>query len=65
MINYGPTFGGGHDIHICHNSNVVDGSYSNLGVSYEFPELGLSDPKFFLAGTQKFRTVEIEVYTKD
>ena len=64
-INYGPTFGGGHDIHICNDSNLSDGSYSNLGVSYEFPENVSNDPKSFLAGLHKFRTVEIEIYSKE
>ena len=27
---YGPTFGGGHDLHICNNSNTTVGSYCNL-----------------------------------
>jgi len=63
-INYGPTFGGGHDIHICNNSNMIDGSYSNLGVSYEHPENLSNDSKSFLAGSHKFRTAEIEVFTK-
>ncbi len=65
VINYGPTFGGGHDIHICNNSNSTDGSYSNLGVSYEYPKDASNEDKSFLAGSYKFRTAEIEVYTKE
>jgi hypothetical protein len=36
--NYGPTFGGGHDIHICNQSNTNTGSYTNFGDSYNLPE---------------------------
>jgi len=39
--SYGPTFGGGHDLHICDKSNEVGNSYSN--------------PRSFLTGrTQSF-----------
>ena len=33
--SYGPTFGNGHDIHISSNANTSNGSYSNLGSSYQ------------------------------
>ncbi len=33
--NFGPTFGGGHDFRVCDNSNTNEGSYSNLGSSYQ------------------------------
>ena len=32
--SHGPTFGGGHDIHICSNASKTNGSYSNLGNTY-------------------------------
>ena len=32
--NYGPTFGNGHDIHICDKCNVNNGSYSNFPYSF-------------------------------
>lgn len=34
---YGPSWGGGHDLHICNNANTVGSSYSNLGYTYEGP----------------------------
>ena len=34
MSDYGPTFGGGHDLHISNNANTSGSSYSNLGNSY-------------------------------
>jgi hypothetical protein len=33
--SYGPTFGGGHDLHICDKSNTKNGSYAQLGHSYD------------------------------
>lgn len=32
--NFGPTFGSGHDLHICNNSNTTVGSYCNLNSGY-------------------------------
>ena len=65
-VNYGPTFGLGADIYICSNSNVNNGSYSNLGKSYKHPDYAFesNEAKGFLAETCQFRTIEIEVYTK-
>jgi hypothetical protein len=37
VSNYGPTFGGGHDIYVRDNSIIVTGSYSNFGLSYALP----------------------------
>ena len=54
--NYGPTFGGGHDLHICDKSNEVGSSYSN---PYSFLA-GKTDS--FLAGSSNFKVKEIEVY---
>jgi hypothetical protein len=31
---YGPTFGGGHDIHICNQANQSNGSYANICYTY-------------------------------
>ena len=62
---YGPTFGGGHDMHISNNCNSVTTSYSNLGHSYSPPlgyTYGSSQAKSFLAGTHQFQVVEIEVF---
>lgn len=66
-IDYGPTFGAGHDINIRSNSNINKHSYSNLGYSYMHPmfNFGSNEAKEFLAGSFNFRTVEIEVYCRD
>ncbi len=62
---YGPTFGGGHDIHIFNQSNTNTGSYSNFGYSYNLPD-GYTkggNPKVYLAGNYiKWTTNEIEVF---
>ncbi len=63
-LNYGPTFGGGHDLHVFSLSNKNRDSYMNLK-SYEFPN-GLSGNeggKFIVGGSNNyFQTVEIEVF---
>jgi hypothetical protein len=60
--NYGPTFGAGHDLHICSYANTTPGSYSYLGNSYQHPQP--SQGVSYLAGSPKFQVSEIEVYTK-
>jgi len=62
---YGPTFGGGHDLYICTNSNTSNSSYSNLGHSYSLPnhQYGSQEIKNYLAGSYNFTTTEIEVYS--
>ena len=40
--DYGPTFGGGHDIHICDNSNTTQSSYSYFYYSYKNDQLNLT-----------------------
>jgi hypothetical protein len=63
--SYGPTFGGGHDIFICNESNTNGGSYSNIGHSYNSPNRWTygKKAKFLLAGNdEKWTTTEIEVY---
>ena len=62
MSGYGPTFGGGHDIHIANNANTTMGSYSNLGIGYQHPQP--SQGQSYLAGSYKFQLSEIEVYEK-
>ena len=61
-FGFGPTFGGGHDIHICNNANTIMNSYSHLGNSYQHPQpnQGYS----YLAGSYNFQLSEIEVYEK-
>jgi hypothetical protein len=60
---YGPAFGGGHDIRIANNANTAQGSYSNLGVSYQHPQP--SQGHSYLAGSYQFNLSEIEVYQKE
>jgi hypothetical protein len=62
--SYGPTFGGGHDLYICSNSNSTNSSYSNLGHSYSLPGFTYSSTqiKNYFAGSYNFMTSEIEVY---
>ena len=64
---YGVIFGSGNDLRISSNSNVNDLSYSNLGKSYKhylYAE-GSVEAKAILAGSYKFQTTEIEIYTKE
>ncbi|CAF1044290.1 unnamed protein product [Rotaria magnacalcarata] len=56
---YGPTFGGGHDLHICDKSNTTNNSYCNMPHSYTNP-LGLGQATF--TGSRNFQTTEIEVF---
>jgi hypothetical protein len=60
---YGPTFGGGYDIHICNNANTEAGSYSNLGHSYQHPQP--SQGRSYLAESYHFQLSEIEVYRQE
>ena len=53
--NYGPTFGGGHDIHIGGDS------YTNFGHTYTAP-VSMSNPQTFLAGVNHFTPTEVEVF---
>lgn len=56
--SYGPTFGGGHDIHVCDRSNAVYGSYTNTPSYYNGPSTS------YLAGVSNanWLTSEIEVF---
>jgi hypothetical protein len=64
--SYGPTFGGGHDLHIDDRSNTNTSSYSDLGYSYSHPDYAYrsNEAKSFLAGSYNFQVTEIEVYAK-
>jgi len=55
--NYGPTFGGNHDLHISDNSNVNTNSYTNLGNAF------VGQTNFLFVGNRTFQTTEIEVYS--
>jgi hypothetical protein len=67
----GPSFGGNNelrrDIFIASNSNANMESYSNFNFTYkhaEYPAYKETDEsKTILAGTHKFQTVEIEVFS--
>ena len=61
--SYGPTFGGGHDIYICDQSNIYPWSYSEI-YSYTPPTYpsGSNSRTFLTGGFQNWRTTEIEVY---
>ena len=58
--NSGPTFGGGHDVHISDNAAYSQGSYSNFGHSYKLPEIGTKNS--LLAGSCNFTPTELEVF---
>ena len=57
--SYGPTFGGGHDLHIANDANNSSSAYSVLGNTYEIPP-GQTDT--FLVGSKNFKVSEIEVF---
>ncbi|CAH3143484.1 unnamed protein product [Pocillopora meandrina] len=61
----GPTFGGGHDIHITNYASSNTKSYTNLGYTYSPPSghsPGSSFTKSFLAGSYYFQPDEVEVF---
>ncbi|XP_028415648.1 uncharacterized protein LOC114539010 [Dendronephthya gigantea] len=58
--SYGPTIGGGHDIHISDNAHSNTNSYTNFGHTYEAAENVGKDT--ILAGTKKFSPSELEVF---
>jgi hypothetical protein len=56
---YGPTFGGGHDLYVCDNSQTKTGSHSGFPHSYiDTTNRGNST----FTGGINFQTCEIEVY---
>ena len=62
---YGPTFGGGHDIHITNNADKKRGSYTSFGHTYRAPSgysYGNSKTYALLAGSHYFYPTEVEVY---
>jgi hypothetical protein len=68
--NFGPTFGDEDadkkDIWITSESNSNEDSSSNFGSRFEHPDYvkGTKRANTILAGSNKFRTLEIEVFTK-
>ncbi len=66
----GPVFGCGPGILIHENSNMNKDSYSHLGITggaYKHPEYAENsgEAKSFLAGSERFKVLEIEVYMKN
>ena len=61
QYNYGPTFGGSHDINIADYANSNTNSYTNFGESYSVPS-GVQDKNTILAGTNYFTPDEVEVF---
>ncbi len=52
----GPSFGGGHDLHVCDNCNSQNSSYSNLGHGYRGGDCNT------LMGSESFTLDQIETY---
>lgn len=66
QTNYGPTFGGGHDLYIClQQGGLGQSSYSNLGHSYECKTKNQQQKQSLLAGSYQFGIEEVEVYHVD
>jgi len=62
-LSFGPTFGGGYDLHVSSSSNTNKKSSIDLH-SYEFSDemIGREGAKLIVGGSGKFQTVEIEVF---
>jgi hypothetical protein len=58
--SWGPTFGGGHDLHVANCANSSTSSCTNLGHTYQLPP-GQSAQTFF-TGSHHFQAAEVEVY---
>ncbi|KAH3761727.1 hypothetical protein Pelo_6441 [Pelomyxa schiedti] len=59
--DYGPTYGGGHSLYVCNNSNTTIGSYANVHPSYcEQPQH--NPPNEYLAGANPWVVSDIEVW---
>ena len=57
--SYGPTFGGGHDLHISNNANTSGSSYSYLGNTYQLPT---GQQSTFFTGAQYYNVTDYEVF---
>ena len=57
--SFGPTFGGGHDLHVANGST---GSYTNLGHAYQLPPGQSALAKTFFTGGCHFQAAEVEVH---
>lgn len=60
--SYGPTFGSGHDLYICNNSNTVGSSYSNFPSSFKCPDTVNNGNSSYLAGAYNFKVEEMEIF---
>ena len=61
---FGPTFGGGHDLHIADNAGSNAASYTNFGRTYQAPlgyPYGAANTSSLLAGFERFTPSEVEV----
>ncbi len=58
----GPTFGGGHDIHVSDNSNSNTSSYTNTNNCYNLPVAPGKSYSILTDGNYNFQTTEVEVY---
>jgi hypothetical protein len=58
--SYGPTFGGGYDLHVCDKCGSSSNSYSSLG-STDRNHTGIAGNQV-LTGACKFTVAEIEVF---
>ena len=57
--SYGPSFGGGHDLHIYGDANTNTNSYSHLGSSYQCPP---GQQNTFFTGGRNFTVTDYEVF---
>ena len=64
-FDYGPIFGGGHDLLISKNANSNTGSYTSFGGTYQPPPgytPSAANTDALLAGTNSFTPSEVEVF---
>ena len=59
--NYGPIFGGGHDLLIFNKAASNTGSFTNFGRTYQ-PPRNVRNPRTILAGSYRFTPSEVEVF---
>ena len=62
--NYGPTFGGGHDLHIYNNAASNHNSFTFCGFSFPRPPGSSESGSYcrFYAGSYKFTPTDVEVF---
>ena len=62
---YGPSFGGGRDLHITNDSHTNQRSFTNFGNTYQPPAgyvYNSPQTKSLLAGSYNFTPTEVEVF---